>query len=132
MSTHENRTKLFHCQISGVQPGATAIIFLGDLWNTVIIQQWGAMNLLMAILAALEVFRTNTLVSSHRWEKIPLTLKNITNAWFIFHSTSSNNFTWALVLSSCKKVCSEKAELVRRREQKSLLNLWAWLPNSNH
>lgn len=34
--------------------------------------------------AAFEVFRTNTLVSSHRWEKIPLTVKNTTNAWFSF------------------------------------------------
>lgn len=54
MSTHENRTKLFRCQISGGQPGGTAIIFLGDLRNTVI-QQWGTMNLLMARLAGLHL-----------------------------------------------------------------------------
>lgn len=34
--------------------------------------------------AAFEVFGTNTLVSSHRWEKIPFTVKNNTNAWFRF------------------------------------------------
>lgn len=55
MSTRENRSKLFHCQISGGQPGATAVIFLGDLRNTVIIQQWGTMNVLMVRLAGLHL-----------------------------------------------------------------------------
>lgn len=55
MSTHENRSELFHCQISGGQPGATAVIFLGDLRNTVIIQQWGTMNVLMVRLVGLHL-----------------------------------------------------------------------------
>jgi len=55
MTARENRSKLFHCQISDGQPGATAIIFVGDLRNVVIIQQWGTMNLLMAGLAGLHL-----------------------------------------------------------------------------
>lgn len=55
MTTSENRNKLFHCQISDGQPGATAIIFVGDLRNVVIIQQWGTMNVLMAGLTGLQL-----------------------------------------------------------------------------
>lgn len=42
-------------QISGGQPGATAVIFLGDLRNIVIIQQWGTMNVLMVRLVGLHL-----------------------------------------------------------------------------
>lgn len=59
--------------------------------------------------AALEVFRTSTLVSSHRWKKIPV--KNITDAWFSFYSTLPNNFTLGLEPRSRKAVCWEKADL---------------------
>lgn len=55
MSTGENKSQLFHCQISGGQAGTTAVIFLGGLRNIVIIQQWGTMNVLMVRLVGLNL-----------------------------------------------------------------------------